>query len=76
MQQHDDARQRGAAPLVKFNIIARRGLAERAVDLHDLEKRLLRQMLGDRREELTNLTQPVLILAHNLTPSETATWTR
>lgn len=47
-------------------------LAERAVDLYDLEKRLLRQMLGDRREELTNLTQPVLILAHNLTPSETA----
>jgi len=55
-----------------FQNLGDRYLAERAVDLYDLEKRLLRQMLGDRREELTNLTQPVLILAHNLTPSETA----
>lgn len=59
-----------------FENLGDRYLAERAVDLHDLEKRLLRQMLGDRREELTNLTQPVLILAHNLTPSETATLDR
>ncbi len=51
-------------------------LAERAVDIYDLEKRLLGQMLGDSREELTNLTQSVLILAHNLTPSETATLNR
>ncbi len=55
-----------------FQNLGDRYLAERAVDLYDLEKRFLRQMLGDRREELTNLTQPVLILAHNLTPSETA----
>src|SRR4029077_13540761 len=46
--------------------------AERANDLFDLEKRLLRHLLGERREELTQLTAPVLVLAHNLTPSETA----
>ncbi|HEY2250059.1 MAG TPA: phosphoenolpyruvate--protein phosphotransferase [Planctomycetaceae bacterium] len=49
-----------------------RYLAERANDLFDLEKRLLRHLLGERREELTQLTAPVLVLAHNLTPSETA----
>ncbi len=41
-------------------------------DLADIEKRLLRQLLGRRREELAELTSPVLVLAHNLTPSETA----
>lgn len=47
-------------------------LAERAVDLFDLEKRVLKHLLGERREELSNLTQPVVVLANNLTPSETA----
>ena len=47
-------------------------LAERANDIVDIEKRLLRVLLGRRREELSQLTSPVLILAHNLTPSETA----
>lgn len=46
-------------------------LAERSTDFFDLEKRLLRHLLGERREELSHLTQPVLVLAHNLTPSET-----
>jgi len=41
-------------------------------DIVDIEKRLLRQLLGRRREELSRLTSPVLVLAHNLTPSETA----
>lgn len=49
-----------------------RYMAERAVDLYDLEKRILRHLLGERREELAQLTEPVLVLAHNLTPSETA----
>lgn len=47
-------------------------LAERATDIFDLEKRILRHLLGIEREELTHLTAPVIVLAHNLTPSETA----
>ncbi|MEZ6147524.1 MAG: phosphoenolpyruvate--protein phosphotransferase [Planctomycetaceae bacterium] len=46
--------------------------ADRAIDLYDLEKRLLRHLLGERREELANLTAPVIVLARDLTPSETA----
>jgi phosphotransferase system enzyme I (PtsI) len=49
-----------------------RYFAERATDLFDLEKRILRHLLGERREELTQLSGPVIVLAHNLTPSETA----
>ncbi|MCC7085788.1 MAG: phosphoenolpyruvate--protein phosphotransferase [Pirellulales bacterium] len=47
-------------------------LAERTSDIFDVEKRLLRNLLGRRREELSKLTSPVVILAHDLTPSETA----
>jgi len=47
-------------------------LAERASDIYDIEKRLLRHLLGRRREQLSDLSSPVLVLAHNLTPSETA----
>jgi phosphotransferase system enzyme I (PtsI) len=46
-------------------------LAERSNDIIDIEKRLLRTLLGKPREELAELASPVLILAHNLTPSET-----
>ncbi|MGL4512246.1 MAG: phosphoenolpyruvate--protein phosphotransferase [Lacipirellulaceae bacterium] len=47
-------------------------MAERANDIFDIEKRLLRRLLGERREELAHVTSPVLVLARNLTPSETA----
>ncbi len=47
--------------------------ADRAIDLFDLEKSLLRHLLGERREELSHLKAPVLVLAYDLTPSETAT---
>jgi phosphotransferase system enzyme I (PtsI) len=47
-------------------------LAERAHDVFDIEKLLLRDLLGRRREELSQLTSPAIVLAHNLTPSETA----
>jgi len=51
-------------------------LAQRATDIFDIEKRLLRNLLGRRREELAHLTSPALLLAHNLTPSETANLNR
>ena len=47
-------------------------LAERAADIFDIEKRRLRHLLGRNREGIAHLTSPVLVLAHNLTPSETA----
>ncbi|MCX7391428.1 MAG: phosphoenolpyruvate--protein phosphotransferase [Planctomycetota bacterium] len=47
-------------------------IAQRAHDIYDIEKSLLRNLLGERREMLTDISQPVIVLAHNLTPSETA----
>ncbi|QDT56521.1 Phosphoenolpyruvate-protein phosphotransferase [Caulifigura coniformis] len=51
-------------------------LAERVHDLLDLERNLTRHLLGERRGELEHINQPVIVLAHNLTPSETANLNR
>lgn len=55
-----------------FQNLENRYLAERANDIFDIEKRLLRNLLGRRREEISQITAPVLVLASNLTPSEAA----
>jgi phosphotransferase system enzyme I (PtsI) len=55
-----------------FESIDRGHLATRAADLFDIEKRILRHLLGQRREQLQHLQEPVIVLAHDLTPSETA----
>jgi phosphotransferase system enzyme I (PtsI) len=46
--------------------------ARGTTDLFDIEKALLRNLLGHRREQLRHLKQAVIVLAHDLTPSETA----
>jgi phosphotransferase system enzyme I (PtsI) len=46
--------------------------AGRAADLFDIEKSILRNLLGHRREQIQQLQEPVIVLAHDLTPSETA----
>jgi phosphotransferase system enzyme I (PtsI) len=55
-----------------FQNLQNQYLAERANDIFDIEKRLLRNLLGLRRETLAHITSPVVVLAHNLTPSEAA----
>ncbi|MDO4575749.1 MAG: phosphoenolpyruvate--protein phosphotransferase [Planctomycetia bacterium] len=46
-------------------------MAERANDILDLEKRILRILLKEKRQ-LQQFTEPVVVFARNLTPSETA----
>ena len=45
---------------------------ERATDVHDLEQRLLNHLLGEVRAELDHLNRDVVVVAHDLTPSQTA----
>ncbi len=45
-------------------------LKERVRDLFDIEKRILRHILGRAREDMTRLTEPVIIVAHDITPSQ------
>ena len=63
---------RAAALRQGDSIARRRFMPERANDIFDIEKRLLRHLFGKRREELAHINSEVLVLAHNLTPSETS----
>ncbi|HUU85337.1 MAG TPA: phosphoenolpyruvate--protein phosphotransferase [Phycisphaerae bacterium] len=47
-------------------------LAERVRDVQDIERRLLRHILGEKREDLAHLTTPIVLVAHDLSPSQVA----
>ena len=47
-------------------------LADRAEDVLDIEKQLLFQLGAVHRQPLSDLTEPVIVISHTLTPSETA----
>jgi phosphotransferase system enzyme I (PtsI) len=44
----------------------------RVADLLDIEKGVLHHLLGQQREQLRTLEHPAIVLAHDLTPSQTA----
>ncbi|MFO8015081.1 MAG: phosphoenolpyruvate--protein phosphotransferase [Phycisphaerae bacterium] len=56
----------------KILALPNRYMSERVADVWDIEKRLLRNLIGAKRENLNALTEPVIIIAHDLTPSQTA----
>ena len=47
-------------------------LADRAEDVLDIERQLLLQLGAVSKQPLSDLTEPVIVLSHLLTPSETA----
>jgi phosphotransferase system enzyme I (PtsI) len=47
-------------------------LRERGTDVDDLTERLLRSLLGEEGHRLEQLAEPIVLFAHDLTPSETA----
>ncbi len=47
-------------------------LSARVTDLLDIEKRILRALSGRRKERLRDLKESAIVLAHDLSPSETA----
>ncbi|GAX62062.1 phosphoenolpyruvate-protein kinase [Candidatus Scalindua japonica] len=56
----------------KFESIDDPYLSARVADIYDIEKRLLRNLLGEKKEELKNLTEEVVVVAHDLSPSQIA----
>lgn len=51
-------------------------ISERAADIYDIERRLLRQLLGGKREDVEHLTKETIIVARNLSPTQTAGFNR
>ena len=54
----------------RFQEMASPFLQERAKDVLDIEKRLLHHVGGEARQELSELEEPVIVVAHDLTPSQ------
>ena len=48
-------------------------LRERALDIQDVTKRVIRNLQGKAPKTFLALTEPHILVAHNLTPSDTAT---
>jgi len=53
-----------------FRNVADAYLKERVRDLYDMEKRVLRHILGRAREDIARLSEPVVIVAHDISPSQ------
>ena len=51
-------------------------LRERALDIQDVTRRVVRNLQGKAPKDFLSLTEPHILLAHNITPSDTATMNR
>ncbi|MCK6455043.1 MAG: phosphoenolpyruvate--protein phosphotransferase [Phycisphaerae bacterium] len=51
-------------------------LQERAKDILDIERRLLRHVGAEVQQEVATVDEPVIVFAHDLTPSQTVTLER
>jgi phosphotransferase system enzyme I (PtsI) len=46
--------------------------SERVKDVYDIERRILKTLIGQKHEDLAHLTSDVVVIAHDLLPSQTA----
>ncbi len=51
-------------------------ISERAADIYDIERRLLTQLLGKTRRDIEHLSEEVVIVARELSPTQTAGFNR
>src|SRR3989440_7354320 len=51
-------------------------LRERALDIQDVTKRVIRNLQGKAPKAFLSLSEPHILVAHNLTPSDTASMSR
>jgi phosphotransferase system enzyme I (PtsI) len=59
-----------------FSQVKDRYISERSADMYDLEKRLLRHLLGGVKQDIADIAEQVVIVAHELTPTQTANFNR
>ncbi len=51
-------------------------LRERIADIKDVSRRILQNLRGEKKDSLVHLKEEVIVIAHDLSPSETATMDR
>ncbi len=59
-----------------FSMMDDEYLKERISDIDDVGKRILRNLLGQQRRDLSNLKEKVIVVAYDLSPSDTASMHR
>lgn len=47
-------------------------LSERAADIRDVAKRILANLAGETLDQIANISEPCIVVAHDLSPSDTA----
>lgn len=47
-------------------------LSERAADIRDVTKRILANLVGETLDQIANISEPCIVVAHDLSPSDTA----
>ncbi len=62
--------------MAEFNAIDDEYFRQRAIDIKDIAQRLIRQLLGLEETTLASLKNPSVIIANDLTPSDTASLNR
>jgi phosphoenolpyruvate-protein phosphotransferase (PTS system enzyme I) len=56
----------------RFAKLPDRYLADRVKDIHDIERQMMEKLIGRRREDLLQLKEDVVVIAHDMLPSQTA----
>jgi phosphotransferase system enzyme I (PtsI) len=56
----------------QFASMTDRYFQERVKDVYDIERRILKNLIGQKHEDLAHLTSDVVVIAHDLLPSQTA----
>lgn len=51
-------------------------ISERATDIYDIEKRLLKHLIGETQEDIAHLNEECVVVAYDLTPTQTASFDR
>jgi phosphoenolpyruvate-protein phosphotransferase (PTS system enzyme I) len=59
-----------------FSQVKDQYISERAADIYDLEKRLMHHLLGGVKKDLADISEQVVVVAHMLTPTQTANFNR
>jgi phosphotransferase system enzyme I (PtsI) len=60
----------------RFSDVKDEYISERATDIYDIERRLLRHLLGHQREDIHHLRKEVVIVTRELSPTQTAGFDR
>ncbi len=58
--------------ITQFQTMGSEIFRQKANDVIDLDRRVLGKLMGETESRLSNLSEPVIIVAHELTPSQTA----